>query len=61
MKCINHTSLLVEATMQEPVTVSVTIEEEPSTEQDRFSYLMSLFSSSGEKVTSNGTSMPGQM
>lgn len=60
-KCINQTSLLVEAMMQEPVTVRVTGEEEPSTQHDRFSYLVSLISSLGAKVTSKGTSMPGQI
>jgi len=47
--------------MQEPVTVRVTAEEEPSTQQHRFSYLVSFIRSTGAKVTWRGTSMPGQM
>lgn len=47
--------------MQEPVTVRVMGDEEPSTLQDRFSYRVSLLSSTGAKVTSKGTSMPGQI
>lgn len=35
--------------------------EEPSTEQHRSSYLLSPLSSTGAKVTSRGTSIPGQI
>ena len=55
------TSLLVEAAMQEPVTVRVTGEGRLSTKQVRFSYLMSLLRTLGEKVKSKGTFMPGRM
>lgn len=47
--------------MQEPVTVRVTGEGELSTKQDRFPYLVSSLSFLGAKVTSKGTSSPGQM
>lgn len=47
--------------MQDPVTVRVIGEVEPFTQQDRFSYLVSLLSSTGAKVTSRGTSLPGQI
>lgn len=50
-RCFSQTSLLVEVAMQEPVTVKVMGEEEPSTKQDRFSYLVSLRSSTGANVT----------
>lgn len=51
--------MLVEATIQEPVTVRVTGEEESFTQQDKFSNLASLLSSTGAKVSSKGTCMPG--
>lgn len=41
--------------------MKVTGEGEPSTMQDRFSYLVLSINSIGAKVTSKGTSMPGQM
>lgn len=53
------TSLFVETTMQEPVTVSPTTEDEPIA-QDTL-YLMSSLRVTGAKVTSRGISMPGRI
>lgn len=58
---IRQTSLLVEAMIQDPVTVRLRGEEEPSTLQSSFSYLMSSFGSTGAKVTSKGTFLPGRI
>lgn len=53
------TSLFVDTITQEPVTVSLSIQDEP-TAQDT-SHLMSSLNFSGAKVTSIRTSVPGRI